>query len=716
MKTLLHSTVLVCVLLVALHWNSVAQNTKSPKHSTSGTEFYCVFLPNVASSSDSVSLVIVADSLASGSISFTRFDGQFVKRDFTISDPKKSFTFSVSSLQAALRGHVTDTVYTPIAQNEQPLRTQVFSIQSNAPITVYGLNKGRNSSDGFIVLPVQSLGASYSVAAYSGTTIFHPTPPDSINVVSSTPSQYAVVATQNSTVVEILQRVPSSLSSLLSKTITLNKGEVYLVQSSLVDTLNDVSSTTVHASKPVAVFAGAQSTRVATNSATAVKSHVCEQLIPMEFWGTDYIVTPFPSSTSSNGANDVVRILSAYDSTSISINGTAQVVYSTKALEIPLNTAIVITAENPISVYSVRKSSSVLAGEVTTGNACMVNAHSIQHYSSEIKFSTLQQRDNQNLKVFNDQYVTLVVPTKSVSSLIMDDAPLTMQFSEIPGTVYSYGTRKIADGLHTILCNEPIGATVVGYGDNQGYAIQAALSLPEQPYLRVHYSLSDADCNDGDTVNISVRLDSLQYPPAVMNFTPSTYSMLVRFNATVLTPANPMARGEIIDGYQYARFSGNTSTLKVGDTLTTLQLIAGLGDAATSNVEIEEVIFLDSSNDTIPTTVTQKQGVFTLSNVWKDSLGTRLINPQSDNLSLSIAPNPVVSTSVVNYWAKASKDVSLQIFNTMGAVQLDLTETARNIGNRGYIDISSSMLPQGVYYVRFTAGEFIIVRPIIVRN
>lgn len=79
--------------------------------------------------------------------------------------------------------------------------------RANSEVVVYGVNKELFSNDGFLVYPETSLGTVYYTVSWSPSTL---------------DTEFAVVATQDNTVVSLLYAVSSELLSFA------RPGAVYL--------------------------------------------------------------------------------------------------------------------------------------------------------------------------------------------------------------------------------------------------------------------------------------------------------------------------------------------------------------------------------------------------------------------------------------------------------------------------------------------------------
>jgi hypothetical protein len=123
-------------------------------------------------------------------------------------------------------------------------------------------------------------------------------------------SEFTAEATEDNTVIDI---TPSVLTYGLRPpgvtfSVTLNKGEVYQVQSG-----NDLTGTTIHAKqgKKISVFSGVTYAAIQCQAT----NHFYDEDYPLSSWGNEYMVEPFMP-----GHADIFRILASQNGTQVFIN------------------------------------------------------------------------------------------------------------------------------------------------------------------------------------------------------------------------------------------------------------------------------------------------------------------------------------------------------------------------------------------------------------
>lgn len=702
----------LCVVFILMPFTSAAQEQRDSK----GKEFWCSFLPNIHNSQDSLYLHITADSAVNGTVEYISSSGERYRRTFVMSDPRRAVIIGLSPQHVELRGSVQDSLFSSNSQSGKILSTQVVHVSADKDISLSVLNKGNLSSDAFLALPTDMLGRSYLLLAAKNSRMLKDT---LLDANRSTPSQCCIVATADSTIIK-LQLSADGVNSPRSQSLLLHKGQCYFVQAQIsTDSIAaDLSGSRISASKPVAVFAGQQQTAISSTATTTglSRNHLSEQLLPLELWDSSYVLAPFPDVASTTPGSDVIRVIASADNTVLRINGQVQDTLAfAEVFEAPLTQASVVESSEPIMVMQYKKSSAMANEANAVSDASMMTVVPSRQFLSRYRFVSMQAREGIK-KAFNDQYMMMVVPDDAIKSIQFDGAAISTQFTSVAGSGYSVGMRKIADGIHSISCDKAFGLYVCGYGVSDMYSYPAGMGAHPYPYLQAKVSINDGEAKIGDSLSFVVRLEGLRYPPPVLEFTPSSYSFVVRFNATILTPTDPANRGTIKDGFQYAHFSGKTSALTVGDTLIHLPLICGLGDAEYSSVELAAMTWIDASGDTIPSMLEQRSGTFHLRDVWRDTMGTRLVNPQGAELQLLLTPNPMTDyCNLTSSQLQYGQGLVLKMYDAMANELRDYSTIAIDRFTKGLpVFVERKDLPAGVYYLRLSYGTHSIVRQLII--
>ncbi len=468
-----------------------------------GKEFYLTFLPNFHNtpnaSDDSVYIFISADRNTNVAIDYTSMVNQgqtnrFIdysasfavsaNQVYTFALPYKQTFLSFPSEYFELPGYREgQNRLSDIMSVDEDVVPMAMHITSDEEVAVYGLNRAVTTSDAFMALPVDVLGENYFLLSY-------PSHDDTSS--AATPSQFAVVATEDETEVEITPSAPTFRNNLATQTVVMNAGDVYLVQANVLEEsarglYNDLSGTNITSDKPIAVFSGHQRALVPFDGGALYRSrdHLVQQMTPLSTWGQQAIITPFPNSSDEHNLNsDLFRIVAALDGTNIDIGGTQT---------ITLNSGEVYTGEVGTQAFRVKADGPIMVAEyrhsmqlVTDGNnradlrqadPFMLLIPPVEQFLDEyltINAQTLQFNNESNRMelVYNAQHMTLVTLKTNSNSVVIEPPPLApLNWIDVPGTEYVYSIARVGDGVHEIAADTTVGVYIYGYGgaDSYGY-------------------------------------------------------------------------------------------------------------------------------------------------------------------------------------------------------------------------------------------------------
>lgn len=533
-------------------------------HDSKGQDFYVSFPPNfhdeLFDNKDSLYLYIAAEKPTKGAIAYRNRTGRTYRQSFAIADPANVYTFAVPFQEFELEGmNYSGTIPWLYEQNEETA-LQSFHITTDEDVTVYGLNQGKKTSDALLVLPTDALGRYYRILSYNS----HGSNTSGRIEGYSTPSQFVVVATEDSTEVHIMPSQPTWEGSTTARTIVLHKGQAYLVQASISEKrlTTDLTGTNIVSTKPVAVFAGHQRATIPIELAADLRTrdYLVEQLPPLEAWGYSAALLPYPTPYGDEGAGyDIVRILALYDSTAIFTNGLPTAVINEGIYyEMSLRQAQHITASAPILVAQYKKTARKQgSSEPNTGDPFMVVIapqeqflRSYRFVSAQVYKDVPQPPFNQN-RVFQEQYISLVAPQSHIHTIRLDGAPVdNAAFQAIPGSPMAYAHIAVEDGVHTVTADTGVGLQVYGYGDADSYGYAGGMNaqiIPkdlEAPLIYASTTCHAVQGNITDSSGYNSGIRSVEAPAHLLNnvvFTTATlagYPRSTAFAAWLSDPYN----------------------------------------------------------------------------------------------------------------------------------------------------------------------------------
>jgi hypothetical protein len=457
MKTYIQCCLWILILVVSLPVLSIANDEEEVqyiKKNPEGTEFWLLFQQNFQRPEKN------------------KADKQTLQL-FITSDYDDTITVSIDAInflqRYVIKKNIVQTVKLP---NEAQFlemeiaRKMAIHVESTKPIMVYCLNHKKMSTDTYLGLPVNVLGNSYRAVA--------------MTVIGEFVSQIGIVATQDSTIVEI---VPTY--SLLSGRpgnvpfkIVLQKGEAYqFCADDKISSRNDLTGTLVIGNKPIAVFSGHQCANVPVAVGTC--NHLVEQLPPISSWGKQFYVGQFKGRSKST-----YRILANENNTVVfEDNKQVAVLKAGQFYENNnLRSVVQVNATKPILVT--QYSQGMRNGD-SLGDPMMLLVSPTQQFLKKYRFATPVSGSWKH-------FINVVVPTAGLSSLKLDSAKVDEnQFKQIGMSNYSFGAIQIPFGTHFISADVPFGLYSYGSGFNEDN-YDAYGNIGGQSFLEID-SLNDED-------------------------------------------------------------------------------------------------------------------------------------------------------------------------------------------------------------------------------
>lgn len=373
------------------------------------------------------------------------------------------------TVMAPLEGYTRNFVVSPgvatrltIPLNFMPLDEGVTNlglhIVSDVDISVYSLNKRRNSADATVILPTPALGKEYYVVSHIE--------PIAEREPQAREASMLIVATEDNTLVEITPSEDTFEGLLKGVTtqVTLNAGETYELRSA-----NDLTGTYVQAVEGqngscgrIAVFGGNPFTNV--GGCGGFRDHLIEQMFPVSTWGQNFLFVPY--ETRQGG--DYVKIVASEDGTTVTIDGEDPIsldaggYYINKALDGVRN----VSADKPITFAQFSRSQLC---DGVTGDPFMILVSPIEQRVNSATFNAFVVDE------IDRYYLTLVTTASSLNNILLDGVEISNLF--IVTGDKAYYSQEIARGNHTITAEDGVIAYVYGYGNAESFGYSAGVSL-----------------------------------------------------------------------------------------------------------------------------------------------------------------------------------------------------------------------------------------------
>ena len=374
-------------------------------------------------------------------------------------------------------------------------------ITATENISVYVILSSLHSMDASNILPLTALGSEYYTQDY-----WSKVKSDFADAVGLT----TILGTEDNTTIDIIPNGDTFDGHLNGQlyTITLNQGETYYMVTKKGDRLAG-THITARQDKKIAVYCGVPITNIPTG--IAARDCLFEQPMPVEYWGTQFIVT---RSLEKNG--NLIGITATQRGTEIKVDGYTQATINegetyyimlqsagdpngNKPGESPID--LVVTADAayietscPCAVYNYDTGNSY-KGKTTDeivggkGDPSSVWVSPIQQKINKITFGTCYTDKTK------DHFLNVVTETATCQNTKLIalygatqlDKTNLLVWTPVPGNpTYSYARAKIGDAstkqysVFRLENSKGFTATVYGNGEDESYAYSAGSAAVEQ--------------------------------------------------------------------------------------------------------------------------------------------------------------------------------------------------------------------------------------------
>ena len=391
------------------------------------------------------------------------------------------------------------------------LEQKVVYVSTEQDITAYAYNEDFRSSDGTMVLPVESLDKEYIITAYKRF----------VGNGNNWKSQFIVLGVTDDTEVEITfaEEVEADGQVLFEKgqtiTRTLNRGEVILYQS-----VNDLTGTQVKVTddgtvncKKIAVFAG--NDEFGTNSSFAGNStdHTFSQLYAVRDWGKEYFVLLH----ETRFLPEPVVIVAAEDNTRLEITSVPpQTLNKGEIFPFFAEVEHYITADKPISVTHYTSSAGDDRSERgdNIADPFMMVLSPLKQTSNDMVFNIFES------ETIQQHYLSIVTSTQRLD-MRLDGENIADQFAPMDlAEQYSLAIIPISPGAHRLQSNSGAIAHAYGFGEEEGigYAIGGDLGQFDIDIRNVNSGLPTGQVCANEDFELSVTAENQVLNELYTNF------------------------------------------------------------------------------------------------------------------------------------------------------------------------------------------------------
>jgi hypothetical protein len=562
-----------------------AQNIRDSR----GSDFWLAVPPNDNNAStvadpSFVSLLVASDTVQTTVIVFARRRTGETDTILTVVPPSTLWEIRLAQytryqLQGAefLNGQSPD--------GERPTTASIHVVTSH-DVSLYAVLRAPLSSDAWLVLPTDALSTDYLVMSY----------PSSYATTGLTPalypSQLVVVATEDSTVVNIdLSPDRSDRAIGRNRTVTLAKGESYLVQAKVDNTRrDDLTGSSVTSNKPIVVLGGHRRALVPVTLPKTSRDCLVEQLPGVETWGRQIIVPPLipPTDADISGPSDVpiCRVLAANDSTLITVNSQPPYLLNKGAFwDLPLDKALVFSATKPILAAIIDRSANTTPSARLTGDPSMLIVPPVEQYLRSYIVGSVGPNTS-GRQIYTTHNITVIVPTVAVPSLTLDGGPNFTSVQSVLGTAYSIASARVSAGAHRVRSDSALGIFVYGYGPAESYGYTGGMAFERlyDPVIRLKALDASGTAGKRDTIAVIIDSVDLRNTEALAGI--RSVSFRLRFDATSFVTRQPGDLDSTMSFY-CLNLNANVLTIKPGDTVALIVGNHTLGLADSSAIEVD---------------------------------------------------------------------------------------------------------------------------------
>ncbi len=195
---------------------------------------------------------------------------------------------------------------------ERIFRGKAIHVYADQPLVVYCVIRYLHTSDGFLAIPVSSLGKEYIVAGWNVDAMFG-------NFKYQLPNMAGIAAAYKDTRVRftlggnVMTKTAGGMRPGQSKEFILQKGDVWLVSTDADEA--DLSGSKIISNKPVSLVTGNMCNNIPTGNQWC--DYTVEMDLPTFTWGLDYFVPKVPNRKYSS----IIRIFAKEPNTNLFKDG-----------------------------------------------------------------------------------------------------------------------------------------------------------------------------------------------------------------------------------------------------------------------------------------------------------------------------------------------------------------------------------------------------------
>lgn len=370
-------------------------------------------------------------------------------------------------------------------------RSMGLLITANDTVAVAAQNTKAYSCDASLIYPIEALGVDYRVLSHPG---------DASGSTACYRSVFAIVATENSTSIDITPSCATAGGHAANTTftITLNKGETYMVKANTNKL--DLSGTLIQAKdcKKIAVFGGSNRSSVHPGGACGAPfsnsyDQLYEELMPINLWGKKFVVAPTIWKKGKVKRFEMLKVVSSQSGTTVRCNGKLKVLAAagqvdTFWIDSTSAKSAILNASKPVAVcqYAAMESCD---GATSETDPMMMWVPPIEQSLKNLSFSC------ENAQTINKFFLNVIVKTQFRNTFLLDGANPSASWRVVAkDTSYSFIQQdNLSLGKHNISCPYGFSAMLYAYGDHGSYGYNAGSSIKPLSFYSIVNGKSSAD-------------------------------------------------------------------------------------------------------------------------------------------------------------------------------------------------------------------------------
>jgi IgGFc binding protein len=374
------------------------------------------------------------------------------------------------------------------------LSSRAFRITSDVPVVSYQFNPLNQmySNDASLLLPTSGLGKDHLVVGYEPSSSF-------AQGIARNRGYITIVGSEEETVVDVTPSCAiaqgegiEAIEKDEQATFTIGPFDVINLETKLTNILAkspDLTGSTVHSDKPVAVFFGVDLGMIGMNvelESACCAEHIEQQILPSEAMGNKFVVSHSAQRSVGSAEPDIYRIIAYAPDTKVTTTLSAPndsfVLGAGEYRELFSRTGFIIESTGPLHVAQFL----VVGTEVTPaiGDSSLLYVPAVDQRRGLYVFTTAEGFGTNWAVISMSKGTQVMIDDTDVSAVADCNGPRVDGILE--GVTYEEWTCRIADGMHTVHSGPSaektttgIGVFVYGYYEAGSYAYPAGSDLRE---------------------------------------------------------------------------------------------------------------------------------------------------------------------------------------------------------------------------------------------